>query len=125
MFKSAEREGQNPLPIILSPSKKTQRTVGCVSTYSVKFFLVKCRSSSRSIPVWNVTCSPKSFRVFVNRFLVWHKFPLKLLHHFLLYGVRLMLYTKPQAAPTKSPCRLQVTRKQLTVSPPNDPSANQ
>jgi hypothetical protein len=106
-------------------TKKTQKTVGCASTKSVKFFLTKRMSSTRSVPVCNVTSSPKSSRVFANRFLVWNKFSLNLTHHSLLYGVRLMLYTKPQVAPIESPCRLQVNRKQLTASPPNDPGANQ
>ena len=68
---------------------------------------------------------PKTFRMFANPFLVWTKFPLNSLHHFLLYGVRLKLFTERPVVPIKSPCRLQITRKQLTASPLNDPSANQ
>jgi hypothetical protein len=51
------------------PTKKTQRPVGCVCTKSVKYFLIKLMSSSRTLPVWNVTCSPKPSRVFANLLL--------------------------------------------------------
>jgi hypothetical protein len=86
----------------------TQRTTSCVSTKSVKFFINRM-SSTCSVPFRNVTCSSKVCLQIC--FLVWSKFPLDLLHHFLLYGVLLIYYTKPQLAPVNSQCRLQVARK--------------
>jgi hypothetical protein len=117
-------KGEAKIPCLLfCRHKKTQRTAGCMSTNSVKFFLINRMSSTCSVPVRNVTCSSKACLQIC--FLAWSKFPLNLLYQFLLYGILLMYYTKPQVTPINSPCRLQVTRKQLTASPPNDVGANQ
>jgi len=48
----------SPANYFVAP-KKTQRTVGCSSTKSIKSFLIKRMFSTRSVPVWNINGSRK------------------------------------------------------------------